>query len=169
MKEQATLEPQALAFASQQLNHVMQEMPAYQLSLIKNYLWLAVVFITAQSTIYENKIQTLQLDNISNIAFCLSVICSLFVLIIGILLLSGMWFKRPIMPFNRMQDITAFLKECYNANCDVNYQNTGIMKNIDLSLNSYDHLLKIRAVFLKIQCLSSLGAVFFGIISFLML
>ncbi len=169
MKNKMTLEPSVLAFASQQLNHFMQNAPEHQFSLVKNYLWLAVVFLTAQAKVYEDHIHTLLFTNTSNILFVMSLSCSLSVLVIGIVLLSGMWFKRPIMPFNKMQDITSFLQQCYEANCDVNYQNNGLLSNIDKSLNSHDRLLRKRALFLKAQCLLSLGAVIFGVISYFML
>ena len=169
MKNKMPLEPSALAFASQQLHHMMQEAPEHQFSLTKNYLWLAVVFLTAQTKVYEEQIHSLIFTSVSNILFSLSLFCSLSVLIIGIVLLSGMWFKRPIMPFNKMQDITSFLQQCYEANCDVNYQNNGLLSNIDESLNSHDRLLRKRALFLKAQCLLSLGAVIFGVISYFML
>ena len=71
----------------------------HQLSSAKNYLWLAVTFLTALAAIYTKFIEKNFLVSfiycLAETFFIMSCICSALSLILGVIVLSSRWFIIP--------------------------------------------------------------------------
>ena len=100
MSQEPQLEKEILSQSITLWQYVAQYVPERQLSLTKHYMWLAVVFLTAQISMFYHIMQNNLEEALTNPPFIMSVISALAVFSLGIILSSGVWFKEPLLPFD---------------------------------------------------------------------
>lgn len=167
-KENPQLEREILNQAFTFLQYVSEYLPERQLALTKHYMWLAVVFLTAHTSMFFQLMQSDLKQALNNPCFVVSVIAALLVFVLGIVLSSGLWFKRADLAFASYKEVINCLDEYSNLKLSLNKQVELIIDNVDSSIKDSEKILELKGKFLRAQCLISLIAFIFGIISFLL-
>lgn len=140
-----------------------------QISLVKNYLWLSVVELTALCGLFD-RYQS-NFDGCSVITFIFSVFSALTVIVLGILCLCGVFMPKRSYPEENtiFKSVMAQVLN-HGPNSDQHYNCLyNVIDYYDNAISSVINNISTRSKFMHLQCYLVLGSLFFGLISFVLL